>query len=555
MKKLAGILLVLSLALAGCSSKEPPAKAQDVGKSALYEDLLALWRQFRAAQKPNVVTGVPDYTAEAMSAQRLRTGEFLTRLAAIDPWDWPVGRQVDYHIVRAEMNGFDFDHRVLRPWAKDACFYAVLETSGPDVPAREGPQIFGVLCLSDFSFPLDKEQNAVFAEKLRAIPGILVQARSNLTELSNDQRLLGIRQKRDEAADLSRLAERLEVQHPGLLPLVAEARTAADEFRAWLEGLTGLPKGPSGIGIAEYDWTMKNIHYVPYTWAQQEDLVERELERALAYLKLEEKRNRELPPLEPSRTLEEQRLRLTEGDAYFFKFLRERDIFTVPEYMRLDTDVGSFAPPDRRDFFTQIDYRDVLPLRCHSIHWLEKQREKFNTHPLRSVPLLYNIWDSRAEGLATGFEEFMMGAGLFDRNPRSRELVYIMLAFRSIRALCDLRLHSNEWTVEEAVKFAVDTTPYGWTKPDGATIWGDLAIYLNQPGYGTSYVVGKNQFEKLLADAARQAGGVFSVKAFLDDYFARGIVPASLIRWEMTGLDDEIKALLKANDGADVSRK
>jgi uncharacterized protein (DUF885 family) len=130
-----------------------------------------------------------------------------------------------------------------------------------------------------------------------------------------------------------------------------------------------------------------------------------------------------------------------------------------------------------------------------------------------------------------------------------------MLAFRSIRALCDLRLHSNEWTVEEAVKFAVDTTPYGWTKPDGATIWGDLAIYLNQPGYGTSYVVGKNQFEKLLADAARQAGGAFSVKAFLDDYFARGIVPASLIRWEMTGLDDEIKALLKANDGADVSRK
>ena len=555
MKKLTGILLVLSLVLAGCGAKEPPAKAQSAGKSAVYEDLLALWRQFRDAQKPNVVDGVPDYTAKAMSAQRLRTGEFLARLAAIDPSGWPVGRQVDYHIVRAEMNGFEFDHRVLRPWAKDACFYAVLETSEPDVPAREGPQIFGAICLSDFTFPLGEEQHAVLAEKLRAIPGILVQARSNLTELSNDQRLLGIRQKRDEAADLVRLAERLKNQHPDLLPLIAEAKTAADDFRTWLEGLTGLPKTPSGIGIAAYDWTMKNIHYVPYTWARQVDLVERELERSLAYLELEEQRNRELPPLEPSKTQEEQRLRLAEGDAYFFKFLRERDIFTVPEYMRLGIEVGSFVPPDRRDFFTQVDYRDVLPLRCHSIHWLEKQREKFNTHPLRGVPLLYNIWDSRAEGLATAFEEFMMGAGLFDRNPRGRELVYIMLAFRSIRALCDLRLHSNEWTVEEAVKFAVDTTPYGWTKPDGATIWGDLAIYLNQPGYGTSYVVGKNQFEKLLADAARQAGGVFSVKAFLDDYFARGIVPASLIRWEMTGLDDEIKALLKANDGADVSRK
>ena len=79
---------------------------------------------------------------------------------------------------------------------------------------------------------------------------------------------------------------------------------------------------------------------------------------------------------------------------------------------------------------------------------------------------------------------------------------------------------------------------------DGATIWGDMAIYLNQPGYGTSYVVGKNQFEKLMADVARQKGGAFRVKAFLDDYFARGIIPASLIRWEMTGWDDEMKILL-----------
>ena len=299
----------------------------------------------------------------------------------------------------------------------------------------------------------------------------------------------------------------MEGASPDLLPLIAGAKTAADDFRTWLEGLTGLPKKPSGIGIAAFDWTMKNIHYVPYSWARQLEIAERELERSLAYLKLEEHRNRDLPPLEPSRTLAEQRRRLAEGDANFFKFLRERDIFTVPEYMRFYTGVGPFVPPDQRDFFTQVDYRDVLPLRCHSIHWLEKQREKFNSHPLRGVPLLYNVWDSRAEGLATGFEEFMMGAGLFDRNPRGRELVYIMLAFRAIRALCDLRLHSNEWTVEEAVKFAAETTPYGWAKADGATIWGDMAIYLNQPGYGTSYVVGKNQFEKLLADAARLASG------------------------------------------------
>jgi hypothetical protein len=38
-------------------------------------------------------------------------------------------------------------------------------------------------------------------------------------------------------------------------------------------------------------------------------------------------------------------------------------------------------------------------------------------------------------------------------------------------------------------------------------------------------------------------GEKFSLKKFMDEFFALGIIPVSLIRWEMTGLDDEIKKL------------
>ena len=37
----------------------------------------------------------------------------------------------------------------------------------------------------------------------------------------------------------------------------------------------------------------------------------------------------------------------------------------------------------------------------------------------------------------------MMQAGMFDARPRSRELVYILLAQRAARALGDLHMHAN----------------------------------------------------------------------------------------------------------------
>jgi uncharacterized protein (DUF885 family) len=70
-----------------------------------------------------------------------------------------------------------------------------------------------------------------------------------------------------------------------------------------------------------------------------------------------------------------------------------------------------------------------------------------------------------------------------------------------------------------------------------------MSIYLSQPGYGTSYIVGKVQVEKLLADYSRMKGYDAGLKPFLDELFTKGLIPQSLIRWEMTGLDDEMKKL------------
>jgi uncharacterized protein (DUF885 family) len=141
----------------------------------------------------------------------------------------------------------------------------------------------------------------------------------------------------------------------------------------------------------------------------------------------------------------------------------------------------------------------------------------------------------------------MMQAGLFDQKPRARELIYILVAMRCARAMGDLKMHSGEFSLEEAVKYAVDRTPNGWLRPDGDTVWTDMRIYLHQPGYGTSYVVGKVHIDKLLADRSRRPDQKFRLRRFMDEFFASGMIPVSLIRWEMTGLEDEIRRMWWAN--------
>jgi len=534
----------LLLIMCGCS---PGREGNPPATQGTYEDLVALFHEWREFQKPEVVDAVPDYTAAAMKRQREGLRVFRDRLEAIDPSSWPVSKQVDYHIVRAEMNGLDFDHRVLRPWSRNPCFYAVYYSSPSDVPALEGPWRYGTLCLWKYSFPLPPDQIEDFRIHVRAIPRVLEQARMNLVEDARDLWWLGARQKERESRFLEDLARRLEADHPDLAPEIRQARQAVDAFHGWLEEKLADMNASSGIGVENYDWYMKNVHLVPYTWEEQLSILNRELERAWTQLKLEEHRNRRLAPLEPPSSQEEYQERFDRAVDEFLSFLREAEIMEVPAYMEnvLERRVGFVPPGGLRDFFTQVDYHDCLPLRCHGTHWFDLARMENEPHPspIRRGPLLYNIWDSRAEGLATGMEEMMMHAGLLDGRPRARELVYILLACRAARAMGDLMMHSNEFTLEEAVDFAVRWTPRGWMSREGRTVWVDEELYLQQPGYGTSYVVGKVHLEKLIAERASQVGRAFSLRGFFRDFHARGMIPLSLIRWEMTGLDDEMEKL------------
>ena len=68
-------------------------------------------------------------------------------------------------------------------------------------------------------------------------------------------------------------------------------------------------------------------------------------------------------------------------------------------------------------------------------------------------------------------------------------------------------------------------------------------LTLRGVGHHMLMVVGKAQFMKLFRDRANRLGDDFVLKTFMDEFYASGFIPVSLIRWEMTGYDDEMKKL------------
>ena len=167
---------------------------------------------------------------------------------------------------------------------------------------------------------------------------------------------------------------------------------------------------------------------------------------------------------------------------------------------------------------------------------------------VRQGALLYNIFDSRNEGTATGVEEMFMHAGLYDDSPRSRELVWILLAQRAARGLGSLYAHANEMTMAEAGRVHQDWTPRGWMKTEEELLIFEQHLYLRQPGYGTSYITGKYLLERALADYAKireEQGEVFRMKDFFDRLNRIDSIPIALAHWELTGNDADIRRIME----------
>jgi len=541
-------LLLLGTAMTSAAQTVPSTIPAGQGT---YQDLVELLDEFLEFSDPQgerpyqiirdlagqPIEPVPDYGPAAIAAQQRKLDEFRQRIADMDVVSWERSRQVDYLAVRSRLNQADFVLRRSRPWARDPGFY-----------------VDRMLRVTFTGLPVEGEERETFLAQLRAVPVLVAEARKNLDDVAADYADLashnlsnsdgvghGYPYRAVPPAGVlgwyDDLLGRAQVQ-PDLVGDIEAAREAVLQFDAWLKSRRPEWTAPAGVGEAAFDWYLKQVKLMPWTSAELVLLGRRELDRLWADYALERHRNRDEPELSPATSAEEYQQRIDATDRRIREFLREQAIITVPDDIGvLDTNAPWIVRPGGRNFWEEIQFRDPSPDHLHAVipgHRFDGIMASRDDHPIRSK--IYSA--ARVEGWATYLEEAMLQAGLFDDLPRVRELIQIFGIFRAARVPADVWLQTRQLDVAGVVDYWLPRVPF----LDRNVARVDAEIYLRRPpGYGIGYTIGALQMQRLLADRKRQLGDDFDLQAFHDELMAAGRLPLSLIRWDLTGLDDEVK--------------
>ncbi len=526
-------------------------------------------RQFRSPlfrarswRPTHSVEGVPDYAA-VVKQQKEALPRFRARLQALDPSRWPVHDQVDYLLLRSEMNDVEFEHRVLRDTTMNPSYY--IEQAIGGVQDEMGAVV---------PYSVETAQ-AVIAAFERTGP-IVEQGPKNivLTEAAADLCKRGLRHIKDirqnYAAGVSLLEPHFPPTHRDRLRAAAEeAAVALERYGEWIQANLSRMKGQPHVGRENLEWLLENVYYVPWSIEEMLFMAELEKHRFLMSVEIEEKKNEGLKELTMPTTEEWiEWFRLTYLQTKYW--LQDMELISIPPFVGesyLEPGVwqepfGEFGnrtgligfpteptrEPGKRLFvlpedhwFTQTYFErwmriDPMADYQHSDwpgHYFEAQVTTRNPCPIRAAHR-----DPGFSNWAHYLEELFLNMGYpYLRGPRAREMAYNLLLLRAVRVPLDFYLSMGVHSLDGAVQYQIDRVPTMEEQVSRAEVEG----YIRTPYSAASYIVGKKQIEQIMAERIVQLGYDIDWREFHDTMLSFGSIPPSLIRWEMTGYDDQVK--------------
>lgn len=561
----AGQVLMLAVTVAVAS---PPLRAQDTTGARLQAFAERFWT-WRAASQPASGDDIPrierpagwapDWSSTAVGARRETLRRLEREWRGIDTTGWARPAQVDYRLLGSAIARVHWELDIVRAWRRNPTFY--LE------------QTIGVLHRDLLRAPpFDGNRTSEIVRRLERVPRILDEGKANLTEAVGPFAGLAI-----DALDA--VGPRLDGVARALGPLlegpdaarfpaaVKAAARALEAYRGWLaHNLPSLPQ-QTAVGRDAYVGFLRRVALVPFAPEELVAMARQDWARGVAFEAYERRRNAALPELELFPSLDAQLAREAADETRIRSYLRDKGILTVPDWLRhyrtaplpaylaplggwgvdddltsatrLGEDATSYRPPPSPalGYFYLATAKDPRPLMVHEGvpgHYMQLALAWAHEDPIRR-----RYYDSNSnEGIGFYAEEMMLQAGLFDDRPRVREIIYNFMRLRALRVEVDVKLATGEFTIPQAATYLQTTVPM-----DSATAISEAASFASAPGQAITYEIGKLQILAFLTDARLRQGDAFSLRAFHDFVWKNGNVPIALQRWELLGLDDEIRLL------------
>jgi uncharacterized protein (DUF885 family) len=494
--------------------------------------------------------GPRDWSRTSIDKQRRDLAEFEGRWKKLDPTPWLIPQQVDYRLIGSALARVRWELDINPRWKRDPNFY-IAQTLTAVVEALTMPG------------PYDAARSREILTRIENIPSILQQGAENLDNPPSPfatvavQALENIRPRLRQMANALLKSTTLKEQE--LNSATNRAADALEKFRQELQQkLPSLPN-EAALGRDAYVFFLKNVALMPYS---PEDLLamgRQEWNRAVAFEAFEKNRNKDEPPLKIAHDIDSWIKDAAQKELQIRKFLQERDILTVPnwvqhytlrpmpEYLRALQGFGEtddFTSPSRLKenciryvtepsgklgYFWQATAEDPRPITVHEGipgHYFQLCLAWKHEDPIRR-----HYYDSGAnEGIGFYAEEMMLQSGLFDDSAHTREIIYNFMRLRALRVEVDVRLALGEFTLEQAAKYLQEKVPM-----DADTARQEAIAFSTGPGQAITYQIGKLQIVKFLADARMQQGDQFNLRAFHDFVWKNGNVPIALQRWEYLG--------------------
>jgi uncharacterized protein (DUF885 family) len=530
---------------------QPAARAQTEALTTLADDFWN-WRAQYAPFTGDDVNrierpgGMRDWSRAKIDNHRRELTEFEARWKKIDAGKWPVPNQVDYRLIGSAMARVRWELDINPRWKRDPNFY-IEQTLTPIVEALT------ILA------PYDEVRSREILARIENIPTILEQAAANLEKPPAPfasvaiAALDGIRDRLRKMANS--LATSTTLKEQELNAATERAADALEKFRAQLQQrLPALPK-ETALGRNAYLFFLKNVALMPFTPEELLAMGRQEWNRAVAFEAYEKNRNKDLPPLKVADKIDNWIADTAAKELQIRKFLVERDILSVPDWIQHYTfrpmpeylnvlgfgENDDFTSPSRLSencvrymndpspnsgYFFRATAQDPRPLTVHEGipgHYFQLCLSWKHEDPIRR-----HYYDSGAnEGIGFYAEEMMLQAGLFDDSPHTREIIYNFMRLRALRVEVDVKLALGQFTLEQAAKYLQEKVPM-----DEGTARQEAIAFSTAPGQAITYQIGKLQITKFLAETRMQQGEKFNLRAFHDFVWKNGNVPIALQRWE-----------------------